>query len=57
MEASNLPDIKFKAMVIRMPDSIKRDKETIKNNQSEIKNTISEMRNILGRINCRLRIK
>ena len=47
MEVSNLPDIEFKGMFIRMLkepsenySSMKKDTETIKKNLSEVKNTL-----------------
>ena len=58
MEASNLSDIEFKKIVIKVLKelsdiykSIKKDIETIKRNQSEMKNTIFEMKNILQGLN------
>ena len=57
MEASNLSDIKFTVMIIRILNSIKIDIETIKKDQSEIKNAISEINNTLEGINSRLGIK
>ena len=54
MEASSLSDIKFRVMIIRMLNSMKKDIETIKKGQSEIKNTISEINNTLEGINSRL---
>ena len=40
MKASNLSDINFKVMIIRMLNSMKKDIETIKKDHSEIKNAI-----------------
>ena len=65
IEASNLPDIDFKTMIIRMLKelsehfnkeiaSIKKEIELIKKNQSEMKNTIPEMKTTLEGINSRL---
>ena len=54
VEASNLSDIEFKVMVIRMLNSMRKDIETIEKNQSEIKSTIPEMKNTLKEINSRL---
>ena len=54
MEASNLSDRKFRAMIIRILDSMKKDTETTKKNQSEIKTAISEINNTLEGINSRL---
>ena len=47
MEASNLSDIEFRVMIIRILNSTKKDTETIKKDQSEIKNAISEINNTL----------
>ena len=33
MEASNLPDIDFRQMIIRIPNSIKKDIKIIKNHK------------------------
>ena len=61
MGVSNLADIEFKRMVIRMLNKLsenynKREKEhrKHKNNYLEMKNTISEMKKSPERINCRL---
>ena len=54
MEASNLSDIKFKVMIIRMLNSLKKDIESIKKNQWEMKNVVCEIKNILEGINSRL---
>ena len=54
VEASNLSDIEFKVMVIRMLNSMRKDIETIEKNQSEIKSTIPEMKNTLKEIHSRL---
>ena len=40
METSNLADIKFKVMIIRILNCMKKDIETIKKDQSEIRNVI-----------------
>ena len=67
IEASNLSDIEFKVMVIRMFQELsenykelsgnyiimKRDMETMNKNQERMKNTIYEMRNTLERIKSR----
>ena len=53
-EASNLSNIEFKVIVIRILNSMKKDTETIKKDQSETKNTISEMKNTLEGIKSRL---
>ena len=52
MEASNLSDIEFKKMVIRILNelsenynSMTKDREIIKKNQSEMKDTLTEMQN------------
>lgn len=42
MEANNLSDIEFKAMVIRMVNSFRKYKETILKKQSEMKNTLKK---------------
>ena len=47
IETSNLLDIEFKVMIIRMFNSMKKDIEIIKEDQSEIKNAISEINNTL----------
>ena len=47
MEASNLSDVEFRIMIIRMLSNMKKDVETIKKNQSEIKNAISKINNLL----------
>ena len=44
MGASNLSNIEFKVMIIRILNTIKMDIETMKTSQSEMKNTISEMK-------------
>ena len=55
MEASNLSDMEFKVMVIRMLkglsenyNSMKKNIETMKKNQSQRKNAISDIKNKLG---------
>ena len=67
-EASNLSDIEFKVMVIRMLKelsenykelsenyiSMKKNIETMNKNHLEIKNTIFDMKNTLEGIKCRL---
>ena len=47
MEASNLSDVEFRLMIIRMLSNMKKDVETIKKNQSEIKNAVSKINNLL----------
>ena len=54
METSNLADIKFKVMIIRILNCMKKDIETIKRDQSEKKNAISEVNNTLGGISSKL---
>ena len=54
MEASNLSDSKFRVMIIRILNSMKKETETIKKDQSEIKNVISEVDNTLEGVNSRL---
>ena len=54
MEASNLSDVEFRLMIIRMLSNMKKDVETIKKNQSEIKNAVSKINNLLEGINSRL---
>ena len=54
MEASNLSDIEFRVMIIRILNSTKKDTETIKKDQSEIKNGLSKINNTLEGINSRL---
>ena len=65
IEASNLSDIEFKIIVIRMPKyfkknykelkgkciSMKKDTETMSKNEEEMTNTISEMKNTLEGVN------
>ena len=67
-EASNLSDIEFKKLVIRMlkkdnndckelsgkNNSMKKEIEAINKNQEEMKNTIFETKNTLERITSRL---
>ena len=60
METSNLSNIQFKAMVIRMfkelsenYNSMKQGIKTIKKKQSEMQNTISEIKNALKGMNSR----
>ena len=43
MEAINLSDREFRAMIIRILKSMKKYIETIKKDQSEIKNAMSEI--------------
>ena len=40
MEDSNLPDVEFRVMIIRMLNSMKKDIEPIKKDKSKIKNAI-----------------
>ena len=47
MEASNLSDSKFRVMIIRILNSMKKDIETIRKDQSELKNAISEVNKTL----------
>ena len=54
MEASNLSNIRFRVMIIRILNGMKKDIETIKKGQSEIKKAISEINNTLERIHSRL---
>ena len=68
IEASNLSDIEFKIIVIRMPKyfkknykelnedylSMNKDIETMRKNQEEMKNVVSEMKNTLEVIKNRL---
>ena len=54
MEASNLSDVEFRIMIIRMLSNMKKDVETIKKNQSEIKNAISKINNTLEGMNSGL---
>ena len=54
MEARNLSDRNFRVMIMRILNSIKKDRETIKKDQSEIKNAISEINNTLEGIKHRL---
>ena len=61
IKASNLSDMEFKAMVLRMLKELsgnyitmKKDIETLNNNQLEMKNAVSEMKNTLEAIKSRL---
>ena len=54
MEASNISDIEFRVMIIRILNNTKKDTETIKKDQSEIKNGLSKINNTLEGINSRL---
>nr|KAF6429792.1 hypothetical protein HJG59_009088 [Molossus molossus] len=54
MEISNLSDIEFRVINIRMLNSIKIDIENIKNNHLEMKNDIAEIKITLERIKSRL---
>ena len=47
MEASNLSDIEFRVMIIRILNNMKKDEETIKKDELEIKNAIFEINNTL----------
>ena len=42
MEAINLSDREFRAMIIRILNSMRKDVETVKKDKSEIKNAIFE---------------
>ena len=46
-EASNLSDIEFRVIIIRIHNRMKKDIEIIKKDQSEIKNAIFEINNTL----------
>ena len=54
MKASNLSDRKFRIMIIRILNSMKKDMETIKKDLIEIKNAISEISKTLEVINSSL---
>ena len=54
MDISNLLNVEFKVMFIRMLNSMKKDIEPIKRNQLEIKNATSEINDTLQGINSRL---
>ena len=54
MQARNLSDREFRAMIIKILNSMKKDIVIIKNDQSEINNAISETENTLEGINSRL---
>ena len=43
MEASNLSDIEFRVMIIRILNSMKKRHRTMKKDLSDIKNAISEI--------------
>ena len=47
MEESNLSDSKFRVMIIRVLNSMKKNIETIRKDQSELKNAISEVNKTL----------
>ena len=53
-ETSNLSNREFRVMIIRILNSMTKDKEIIKKDQSEIKNAISETNNMLKGINSSL---
>ena len=53
-KAHNLSDMKFRVMIIRIYNSMKKDIRTVKKDQSEIKNAISKINNTLGRMKSRL---
>ena len=53
-EASNLSDIEFREMIIRILSSMNKDIEIIKKDQWEIKNSISEINKTLEGINSML---
>lgn len=44
MEVSNLSDIRFRVIIVRMLNSMKNDIGTIKNDKSEMKNAVSEIK-------------
>ena len=65
MEISNLPDKRFKIMVIKRltqldrrtekhGDNFSKELENIRKNQSELKDSITEVKNTLAGINSRL---
>lgn len=54
MEARNSSEKEYKVIVLRIFNSMKKDRETIKNNQPEMNNDIFEIKNTLERINSRL---
>ena len=65
MEISNVPNIQFQGMIIKMltklgrrmdehSENFNKEVEYTKRNQSELKNTIGEMKNTLQGINSRL---
>ena len=47
MEISNLSDVEFKTLVIRMLKEISKDLNSIKKIQSEMKDTLIEIKNSL----------
>ena len=51
MEISNLPDVEFKTLCIRMLKELSEDLSSTKKNQSDMKNTITEIKNNLQGIN------
>ena len=51
METRNLSDIKFKVMIIRMLNSMKKNIKTTNKDELEMKNVVSEIKNTLGGIN------
>ena len=53
-EAHNLSDMKFRVMIIRIYNSMKKDIRTVKKDQSEIKNVIYEINNTLEGIKSRI---
>ena len=54
MQASNLSDREFGAMIIKTLDSTRKDIKTIEKGQSKINNALSEINNTLEGISSRL---
>ena len=47
MEVSNLSDVEFKTLVVRMLKELREDLSSINKNQSETKDTLIEIKNNL----------
>ena len=54
VETSNLPEVEFKTLVIRILKKLNEDLNSIKKIQSEMKDTLTEIKNNLQRNNSRV---
>ena len=54
MEISNLSDVEFKTLVLRMLEELREDLSSIKNIQSEMKESLIEIKNNLQRNTSRV---